>query len=156
MEYEYGLCYSALKKVDCTTFCHNHLVFFTVITSLSLRNCWTVLTMTMNQKLEKKQRRMKSHHSPLCKLLIYYICHSMSDARRWEAFIVLFRNEIKAVKLMPYFYHHSMQQPPAFPQHMEHFKPQMINMSQDPSQQVRTLLSAEEPVCRHKSIHLIL
>ncbi|XP_040907111.1 SR-related and CTD-associated factor 4 isoform X3 [Toxotes jaculatrix] len=29
-----------------------------------------------------------------------------------------------------------MQQPPAFPQHMEHFKPPVINMSQDPSQQV--------------------
>lgn len=37
---------------------------------------------------------------------------------------------------MVYFYHHSMQQPPAFPQHMEHFKPPMINMSQDLSQQV--------------------
>ncbi|KAM7398092.1 hypothetical protein PAMA_006119 [Pampus argenteus] len=29
-----------------------------------------------------------------------------------------------------------MQQPPAFPQHVEHFKPQMINMSHDLSQQV--------------------
>ncbi|XP_034034211.1 SR-related and CTD-associated factor 4 isoform X2 [Thalassophryne amazonica] len=29
-----------------------------------------------------------------------------------------------------------MQQPPAFPQQMEHFQPQMLNMSQDPSHQI--------------------
>ena len=38
---------------------------------------------------------------------------------------------------MLYLCYHSMQQPPAFPQHMEHFNPSMINMSQDLSQQVR-------------------
>lgn len=33
---------------------------------------------------------------------------------------------------MQYFNnYYSMQQPPAFLQHMEHFKPQMINMSQE-------------------------
>lgn len=37
------------------------------------RNCLTVLTTMMNQKLEKKQRRMKCRHSPPCKPLICYI-----------------------------------------------------------------------------------
>lgn len=47
-----------------------------------------------------------------------------------------FFNKIKAVELIVYFYHCSMQQPPAFPQHMDHFKPQ-INIPQDISQQVK-------------------
>lgn len=47
-----------------------------------------------------------------------------------------FFNKIKAVELIVYFYHRSMQQPPAFPQHMDHFKPQ-INIPQDISQQVK-------------------
>lgn len=57
---------------------------------------------------------------------------------------------------MVYFYHHSMQQPPAFPQHMEHFKPQMMNMSQDLSQQVVSSSSflTSQAVLQH--IHLFL
>ena len=35
--------------------------------SLSHRNCWIVLTTTMNQTLERTQERMTLHHSPLCK-----------------------------------------------------------------------------------------
>lgn len=59
------------------------------------------------------------------------------DTRKRKALIKMyFFKEIKAVELIVYFYHHSMQQPPAFPQHMDHFKPQ-INIQQDISQQVR-------------------
>uniref|UniRef100_A0A087YGT8 SR-related CTD associated factor 4 n=1 Tax=Poecilia formosa TaxID=48698 RepID=A0A087YGT8_POEFO len=35
-----------------------------------------------------------------------------------------------------HFSYHSMQQPPAFPQHLEHFNTQMMNLSQDITQQV--------------------
>lgn len=65
--------------LQCTETVHavHYCIFFTFMTfSLSspLRNCWTALTMTMNQKSEKKQRRMKCHRKPHCKLSIYYIC----------------------------------------------------------------------------------
>lgn len=32
---------------------------------------------------------------------------------------------------MESFYGHSMQQPPAFLQHLEHFNPQMLSMTQE-------------------------
>ncbi|CAN9501871.1 unnamed protein product [Ophioblennius macclurei] len=40
-----------------------------------------------------------------------------------------------------------MQQPPAFPQHMEHFKPPMVNMSQDLTQQVPLAPNGQLQVC---------
>lgn len=55
-------------------------VFF--LKNLFPRHCWTVLIMMMNQKLEKKQRRMKCRHSPPCNPLIYYIFYSMFEMQK--------------------------------------------------------------------------
>lgn len=70
----------------------------TFITFL-FRNCWIVLTMTMNRRLERKQRRMTWPQSPPCKLLmccIYYNCSVLP--RRGKCWLIFFLrgNEMKA------------------------------------------------------------
>jgi len=53
----------------------------------------------------------------------------------WQARRLGFLGICEAYSFL-FFLNRSMQQPPVFPQHMEHFNTQMMNTSQDLSQQV--------------------